>query len=68
MRDLIENGFQTAAVYDATATINEKDFQAAFTNYQAFSSATWSTQQAICHLYYCSVTHPKKFYIIRKKI
>lgn len=50
MRDLIENGFQTAVVYDATATISEKDFQAAITNYQAFSSATWSTQQAISQL------------------
>ncbi len=50
MRDLIENGFQTAVVYDATATISEKDFQAAITNYQAFSSATWSTQQAIIQL------------------
>ncbi|MDN3015435.1 cysteine hydrolase [Paenibacillus sp. BSR1-1] len=47
MRDLIENGFQTAVVYDATATISEKDFQAAVTNYHAFSSAVWSTQQAI---------------------
>jgi nicotinamidase-related amidase len=50
MRDLIENGFQTAVVYDATAAISEKDFQAAITNYQAFSSATWSTQRAISQL------------------
>ncbi|BFT73885.1 MULTISPECIES: isochorismatase family cysteine hydrolase [Paenibacillus] len=50
MRDLIENGFQTAVVYDATATISEQAFQAALTNYQAFSSATWSTQQAISQL------------------
>ncbi|UOQ44868.1 cysteine hydrolase [Halobacillus salinarum] len=47
MRDLIENGFQTAVVYDATATISERDFQAAVTNYHAFSSGTWTTQQAI---------------------
>ncbi|MBW7454870.1 isochorismatase family cysteine hydrolase [Paenibacillus sepulcri] len=50
MRDLIENGFQTAVVYDATAALSEKDFQAAITNFQAFSSATWSTQQAISQL------------------
>lgn len=50
MRDLIENGFQTAVVYDATATISERDFQAAITNYQAFSSATWSTHQALSKL------------------
>ncbi|GGE35020.1 isochorismatase [Pullulanibacillus camelliae] len=50
MRDLIENGFQTAVVYDATATISERDFQAAVTNYQAFSSATWSTQEALSQL------------------
>jgi len=50
MRDLIENGFQTVVVYDATAAISEKDFQAAVTNYQAFSSATWSTKQAISQL------------------
>jgi nicotinamidase-related amidase len=50
MRDLIENGFQTAVVYDATAAISEKDFQAAITNYQAFSSATWSTLRAISQL------------------
>jgi Amidases related to nicotinamidase len=50
MRDLIENGFQTAIVYDATATISDKDFQAAVTNYQAFSHATWSTKHAISQL------------------
>ncbi|SDW09739.1 isochorismatase family cysteine hydrolase [Paenibacillus sp. CF384] len=50
MRDLIENGFQTAVVYDATAAINELNFQAALTNYQAFASATWTTQQAISQL------------------
>ncbi|MGG0174838.1 isochorismatase family cysteine hydrolase [Gottfriedia acidiceleris] len=50
MRDLIENGFQTAVVYDATATTSDMDFQAAVTNYHAFSSDTWSTQQAITQL------------------
>ena len=50
MLNTVENGFQTAVVYDATATISEKDFEAAVTNYQAFSSATWSTQQAISQL------------------
>ncbi|MFD2615665.1 isochorismatase family cysteine hydrolase [Paenibacillus gansuensis] len=50
MRDLIEHGFQTAVVYDATATISQRDFQAAVTNYLAFSSATWTTQEAIAHL------------------
>lgn len=50
MRDLIENGFETAVVYDATATVSEQAFQAAVTNYQAFSSATWSTQQAISQM------------------
>ncbi|GAA0353804.1 isochorismatase family cysteine hydrolase [Bacillus horti] len=50
MRDLIENGFQTAMVYDATATISEKDFEAAITNYHAFSSAVWTTKEAITQL------------------
>ncbi|MFD0825972.1 isochorismatase family protein [Neobacillus sp. M.A.Huq-85] len=50
MRDLIENGFETAIVYDATATISERDFQAAVTNYKAFASATWTTQEAISNL------------------
>jgi Amidases related to nicotinamidase len=50
MRDLIENGFETAVVYDATATISERDFQAAFTNYKAFASAVWATREAISHL------------------
>jgi nicotinamidase-related amidase len=50
MRHLIENGFETAVVYDATATISERDFQAAFTNYKAFATATWSTLEAISHL------------------
>ncbi|MDF2814018.1 MAG: isochorismatase family protein [Paenibacillus sp.] len=50
MRHLIENGFETAVVYDATATISERDFQAAVTNYKAFASATWTTQEAIAYL------------------
>ncbi|MGQ7871618.1 cysteine hydrolase [Bacillus sp. 1A] len=50
MRDLIENGFQTAVVYDATAAISDNTFFAAFTNYQAFSSATWTTREAIAQL------------------
>lgn len=50
MRHLIENGFETAVVYDATAATSERDFQAAVTNYQAFASATWTTQEAISHL------------------
>ncbi|MCC3371899.1 isochorismatase family cysteine hydrolase [Cohnella sp. REN36] len=50
MRDLIENGFETAVVYDATAATSERDFQAAVTNYKAFASATWTTREAISHL------------------
>lgn len=50
MRDLIENGFKTAVVYDATATISENDFHAAVTNYRAFSSATWTTREAISNM------------------
>lgn len=50
MRDLIEHGFETAVVYDATATISERDFQAAVTNFKAFASATWTTKEAISHL------------------
>ncbi|EPZ42257.1 cysteine hydrolase [Alicyclobacillus acidoterrestris] len=50
MRDLIENGFETAVVYDATATISERDFQAAVTNYMALASATWTTLEAISYL------------------
>ena len=50
MRHLIETGFETAVVYDATATISEEDFQAAVTNYKAFASATWTTQEAISNL------------------
>ncbi|ODA42283.1 hypothetical protein [Desulfosporosinus sp. BG] len=42
--------FEIAVVYDATATISERDFQAAFTNYKAFASATWTTLEAISHL------------------
>ncbi|KIL38704.1 hypothetical protein SD70_24840 [Gordoniibacillus kamchatkensis] len=50
MRHLIENGFETAVVYDATAATSERDFQAAVTNYKAFASATWTTQEAISYL------------------
>ncbi|MGE6261029.1 isochorismatase family protein [Heyndrickxia sporothermodurans] len=50
MRDIIENGIKTAVVYDATATISENDFHAAVTNYKVFSSATWSTHEAITNM------------------
>ncbi|TJY42429.1 cysteine hydrolase [Cohnella pontilimi] len=50
MRHLIENGFETAVVYDATAATSERDFLAAVTNYKAFASAVWTTQEAISHL------------------
>lgn len=50
MRDIVENGFKTAVVYDATAAISEQDFYAAVTNFRAFSSATWSTKEAVSQL------------------
>ncbi|WP_370542966.1 cysteine hydrolase family protein [Geomicrobium sp. JCM 19055] len=50
MRSLIENGFQTAVVYDATAATSKDDFNAAMTNYKAFATLVCTTDQAIAEM------------------
>jgi nicotinamidase-related amidase len=50
MRDLIEQGFEVAVVYDATAAakINDLDgYKAAKINFRMIASASWSTNEAI---------------------